>query len=631
MISLDQWGRLLQLERQEQHDRINALHEELTLQERAARGITLLDLEAIEESYGLGGRILVTFERYDKAPLEGRISVGDLVNLKPRKAETQEIAQGVISARKYARITVAFDRPPARFVFDGRLLFDLIANDVTFDRAQAAVQQLKDMEKGAARTRRQLLVGESIAPPIKPASFTPERPLNEEQARAVGLALGAEHFFLVHGPPGTGKSTVLAEIAVQAAKQKKRILACAASNAAVDHLVELCLERGLRAVRVGHPARIQEDLIEHSLDILAEKHPDAQLAHQLFDEAYEMFGYARRQKKQGRSKDRVSNAREASAEAKKILEDARALERRAVRDILDKAQVICATCTGLASYDMSQERFDLALFDEATQCIEPLSYIPFLRAEKVILAGDHKQLPPTVLSQKAAQEGLGKSMFERLLEDHGDGIRQMLKEQYRMHQKIMEFPSKEMYQGELRAHPSVASHTLFDLLPGHTLDAPPVLLLDTAGKGFYDEIAPGTESQQNPGEAELLVERAKTLLEAGLSPKELALIAPYSAQVALLKKEAALKGLPSELEIDTVDSFQGREKEAVLISLTRSNDDGSLGFLLDLRRINVALTRAKRHLFVVGDSATFSTEAFYERFLEYVHSIDGYRSAWEWV
>jgi predicted DNA helicase len=272
------------------------------------------------------------------------------------------------------------------------------------------------------------------------------------------------------------------------------------------------------------------------------------------------------------------------------------------------------------------------LFDEATQSSEPLALLPFLRAERVILAGDHRQLGPTILSQRAQDGGLGVSLFERLLEDHGDGVKRMLLEQYRMNEAIMSFPSREMYDGRLRAHPSVATHTLGDVartaLPG--FDATPVLFLDTAGKGYDDSEAPGTASRINEGEAALVGARLRELLAAGVAPEEIAVIAPYSAQVALLRTLALDAGVPESVEIDTVDAFQGREKDAVLVSLTRSNAEGQIGFLAELRRMNVAITRARRHLFVVGDSATLAAHPYYQRFIDYAQSVGGYRSAWEW-
>jgi superfamily I DNA and/or RNA helicase len=198
-----------------------------------------------------------------------------------------------------------------------------------------------------------------------------------------------------------------------------------------------------------------------------------------------------------------------------------------------------------------------------------------------------------------------------------------------MNERIMSFPSAELYGGELRAHPSVAGRTLAEVLsPGAEVDAPPVLFLDTAGKGFEEEVEESTRSLFNPGEADLVVARVEALLAAGLSPRELAVITPYSAQAFALRER--VEALSPEVEVDTVDAFQGREKDAVLVSLVRSNPEGHVGFLTDLRRMNVALTRARRHLFVVGDSATLSGHPFYARFIEGTQADGCYRSAWEW-
>ncbi|MBX5482373.1 MAG: AAA family ATPase [Myxococcaceae bacterium] len=624
----DQLAQLLELERREERARSAEERRTLPLTELQARGQVLLDLEAVEEDVGLGGRFLITFERPDRRALPARFSPGDLVEVRPRKAEIETPARAVVSRAGATRLQLAFDRSPPEYVREGRTRIDRIPNDVTFDRAREGLRRLQALDKGRERRRRDVLLGREPARFSSPLpALTPTRPLNPEQLEAATRALAAEDFFLVHGPPGTGKSTVLAEVAAQAVAGGARLLCTAASNAAVDHLLDLCVRQGLRAIRIGHPARVSDRLQAHVLDIVVESHPDRVLSRELFDEAFDLLGYARRQRTRGRSRERFANARASKAEANALFDEARALERRAVRAVLEGAQVICATLSMLDGGLLSGETFDLALVDEATQAIEPLALLAFLRAPKVILAGDHRQLPPTVLSEEAAARGLARSLFERLLDEHGDGVKQMLREQYRMNERIMSFPSRELYGGELRAHASVATRALGELLT-REVDAPPVLFIDTAGKGFEEQALEGDQSLFNEGEAALVIARAQELTSSGLPPEELAIITPYRAQAALIRER--LGDALAAVEVDTVDAFQGREKEAVLVSLVRTNTDGQIGFLTDLRRINVAITRAKRHLFVVGDSATLGGHAFYARFIEEAQQHGGYRSAWDW-
>jgi superfamily I DNA and/or RNA helicase len=624
----DQLARLLDLEKQAERERLAVDKAQLPLAELAARGLVLLDVEAQEFSVGLGGRHLVTFTLERKGPLPTRFSPGDLVSVAPRKAEVEDPPGGTVSRATRTSLEVAFERPPPEWMGEGRLRIDLVANDVTWERARGVLTTWKGYDQGQKRDRREVLLGNQPPRFDKPPAFEPSRPLNPEQHDAVALALSARDVALVHGPPGTGKSTVLAEVAVQWVRRGKRLVCTAASNAAVDHLLELCLDAGLEAVRVGHPARVMPRLQQHTLDLLVEAHPDRVLARELFEDAFDLLGYARKQRSRGRSRERFANAREAQAEARKMMDEARKLERRAVAAVMGRAQVVCATCAMLDSGVLRGEAFDVALLDEATQAVEPIALAAFLKAPLVVLAGDPQQLAPTVLSQEASEQGLSTSLFVRLLADYGEPVKRMLKEQYRMHEAIMKFPSARMYGGQLRAHPSVAQRTLAEVLTaGATVDAPPVLFLDTAGKGFEESKAPGTESLRNEGEADLVVARARELLAAGLAPSELAVITPYRAQASLIRERLADV---ADLEVDTVDAFQGREKDAVLVSLVRSNTEQAVGFLSDLRRMNVAITRPRRHLFVVGDSATLSAHEFYAAFQDEAQAAGGYRSAWEW-
>ncbi|MBX7099045.1 MAG: DNA2/NAM7 family helicase [Myxococcaceae bacterium] len=618
---------LLTLEQRHEAQALEQARAELTLGELEAQGLVVLDVEATDESRGLGGRHLVTLQRKDGRPLPARLGPGDMVRVSPRRAEVEAAPSALVSRASRTSLTLAFDRVAPPFVSEGRLRLDVLSSDVTFQRMADACRAVKGWDQGQLRDRREVLLENQPPRTEKPQPL--ELPLNAEQAEAAARALAARDYFLVHGPPGTGKSTVLGHVARRAAEQGHKVLLTAASNAAVDHLLEVCLEQGLKGVRVGHPARVLPHLVEHTLDELVDAHPDRIASRELFDEGFELLGFARKQRTQGRSRQRFSEARSAQAEAGRCFDEARALEKRAVAQVLDGAQVVAATLATCAGHTVSGLRFDLALVDEAAQAVEPLTLLAFLRAPKVVLAGDPQQLPPTVKSQDAAAKGLAVSLFERLHRASGSAACTLLKEQHRFHAALMEFPSATMYGGALRAHPDAAGRTLAtQLKEADGLDAPPLLFLDTAGKGFEEAAPHGGASLANDGEAQLVLARARELLRRGLSPTELAIISPYRAQAQRLAE--ALSDVP-QVEVDTIDAFQGREKDAVLVSLVRSNGDQALGFLEDLRRMNVALTRARRHLFVVGDSATLGGHRYFAGLVETAQKQGGYRSAWEWA
>ncbi len=267
------------------------------------------------------------------------------------------------------------------------------------------------------------------------------------------------------------------------------------------------------------------------------------------------------------------------------------------------------------------------VIDEACQSTEPGCWVPLLWCDKVVLAGDHCQLPPTLVSQEAAAEGLGVSLFERLMTLFSGSIARQLIVQYRMHRAIMDFSSREFYEARLQADPSVCEHVLADLsgvvASGST--QLPIEFIDTAGAGFDEEVEPDGESRLNRQEAALVCRKVQGLLNCGVAAGDIAVIAPYAAQVRLLREQLPVPGL----EIDSVDGFQGREKEAVVISLVRSNPRAEIGFLQDVRRMNVAMTRARRKLLMVGDSATLSAHPFYHRMIEYFDTFGAYTTVWE--
>lgn len=310
-----------------------------------------------------------------------------------------------------------------------------------------------------------------------------------------------------------------------------------------------------------------------------------------------------------------------------MLAEARRLEDQVVDHLVSTTPIVCATTTGLDGRLLRDRVFDWCVLDEASQGTEPVSWIPLQYADRLVLAGDPFQLPPTILSAEAIAGGLAVSLMERLMDTPGPTIARRLVVQYRMHQAIMAFSSTEFYEGSLIASPSVSTHLLRDL-PGITsneLTGTPVSFIDTAGASYDETVEPDGDSRFNPMEAELVLQKAQALLDAGLAPDDLAVITPYSAQVRLLRERLR----QPEIEIDSVDGFQGREKEAIIVSLVRSNPDGEIGFLEDIRRMNVALTRARRKLIVIGDSATITSHPFYQRLVAYFDTIGAYHSVWE--
>jgi superfamily I DNA and/or RNA helicase len=454
------------------------------------------------------------------------------------------------------------------------------------------------------------------APPS--AAPPPGAPLNPEQAAAALLADRALDVALVHGPPGTGKTTVLVEVVRRAVARGEKVLAAAPSNLAVDNLLERLAAAGIDGVRVGHPARLLPSVLSHALETRVAGHEAARIAADLVDRALALRRDARKRRER-RGPGRFSEAREAEREAKALLAEARELEARAEAEILARAPGVLATLTSLDGPALAGRAFDLAVVDEATQAVEPAAYLALLRAGRAVLAGDHLQLPPTVLSAEAQQGGLAASLFERLALAHGDGVKVTLAVQHRMNERIMRYPSDALYGGLLRAHPDVA---------GHALDDAPLEVVDTSGRGFEEATPEGSDSRVNEGEAELVAAEVERVLALGVLPADVAVIAPYDAQVQRLRQLLAAR-VDLGLEVDTVDGFQGREKEAVVVSLVRANDAGEVGFLSDVRRMNVALTRARRKLVVVGDGATVARHPFYEAFLRHAQQSGAWRSAWE--
>jgi hypothetical protein len=600
-------------------------------------GVTLTKLVLLDSEFGLGGRLLLTFGR--KSPGEAlppsRLGPGSPIVLNQTNVNRRVPSyRGVIYDRGTATIGVAIDPPEEELPEDAVWRIDLSTDEVSRLRQQDALRRAASAQGDRLADLRDALVdGKECAsePALEATDESGSSPtslathLNPSQRIAIEFALAARDFAIIHGPPGTGKTTTVVEYIRAAVGYGNTVLICAPSNHAVDNVLEKLLAAGELPVRLGHPARIVPELRARAIDILAEKHPDARQARKVAREALALF---RQADKWTHQKPQPGEKAALRKDARDMLAEVRRLEALAVERVLDDARIICATLTGLDSQVLGQRRFDVAVIDEACQSTEPANWVPLLRASKLILAGDHCQLPPTIISPEAAGRGLAISLMERLVARFGPGAARLLTVQHRMHAAIMGFSNEEFYGGRLAAHESVAAHRLCDL-PGVTanpITESPVQFIDTAGASYDEELEEDTGSRRNPLEAALAVKNVAALLEAGVAAAQIGIIAPYRAQVRLLRER--LGDLP-ELEIDSVDGFQGREKEAIIVSLVRSNPEGEIGFLADTRRTNVALTRARRKLLVIGDSATLANEPFYQRMLMHFEALGAVTSVWE--
>lgn len=430
--------------------------------------------------------------------------------------------------------------------------------------------------------------------------------LNESQQQAVTAILNNEHVSIVHGPPGTGKTTTLIEAIVQLVQKGEKVLVSAPSNTAVDHLAKGLLQQGINLLRVGNATKVDELIFNHTPEGKLNNSKTLKEIKELKKRAEEFRRMALKYKRSFGKAEREQRSL-LFKEVKNIRTEIKKLQHYNEEKLFDEAQVIAGTPIGLNDADLGNRTFSTLVIDEAGQCIEPLAWCIFPLAEKIVLAGDHWQLPPTVLSNEAAILGFNRSILEVAIEKMQSAS--LLNIQYRMRKTIAGFSSSYFYNDLLHTAEHLADTGVH------------LTFIDTAGSGYNETHGPDAVSLQNEGELNIvrqLIEREQ------LDVQHTAFISPYSGQVAAAKEQ-----LPKGMRISTIDSFQGQEKETIIVSLVRSNDDGDIGFLKDYRRMNVAITRAKEQLFVIGDSATVGADPFYNQFLTYAEKQGTYRTVWE--
>uniref|UniRef100_A0A2K6DZN1 Immunoglobulin mu DNA binding protein 2 n=1 Tax=Macaca nemestrina TaxID=9545 RepID=A0A2K6DZN1_MACNE len=609
---------LLELERDAEVEERRSWQENISLKELQSRGVCLLKLQVSSQRTGLYGRLLVTFEPRRCGSVaalpSNSFTSGDIVGLYDAANESSQLATGILTRVTQKSVTVAFDEShDFQLSLDRENSYRLLklANDVTYRRLKKALIALKKYHSGPASSLIEVLFGRSAPSPaseIHPLTFF-NTSLDASQKEAVSFALSQKELAIIHGPPGTGKTTTVVEIILQAVKQGLKVLCCAPSNIAVDNLVERLALCKQRILRLGHPARLLESIQQHSLDAVVARSDSAQIVADIRKDIDQVF---------------VGVMASVRVRCGLLIRTAVPLETPG--SLFPPG----ASADGPLKL-LPESHFDVVVIDECAQALEASCWIPLLKARKCILAGDHKQLPPTVVSHKAALAGLSLSLMERLAEEYGARAVRTLTVQYRMHQAIMRWASDTMYHGQLTAHPSVAGHLLRDL-PGVAATEEtgvPLLLVDTAGCGLFELEEEDEQSKGNPGEVRLVSLHIQALVDAGVPARDVAVVSPYNLQVDLLRQSLAHRH--PELEIKSVDGFQGREKEAVILSFVRSNRKGEVGFLAEDRRINVAVTRARRHVAVICDSRTVNNHAFLKTLVEYFTQHGEVRTAFEYL
>ncbi len=624
---------LLKIERDEDQRAYQEQTANASVAERRASGLTWYPIAIRGTELSRAEYITVEVERTTHNDIAHKLRFGVSAMLFSNHDAQNDKVEGTITfvGGNRLKISLRTDELP-EWASNGKLGIDLLFDDNSYDEMQNALKlATTQSEKKDEGRLISILTGATQPTFNTELPVTPNPRLNSQQQVAVTKIVQANELSIVHGPPGTGKTTTLVQaIKTLLTQNNQQILVVAPSNTAVDLLSEKLSEEGLNVLRVGNPARVSEQLISLTLDSKMNEHPSTKEIKRLKKQASEFKNMAHKYKRNFGKAEREQR-KALFDEAYRIMKDVDKLEKYIVDDLITKAQIIAATPVGANHYTVRDVKYTTVVIDEAGQALEPACWIPILKGKKVILAGDHCQLSPTIKSDEAARQGLNITLLEKCIQLHPEAV-VLLEEQYRMNETIMGYSSQVFYESKLIAHESVAQHLLFDI------DAP-LAFVDTAGCG-YEEKVEGT-SISNPEEAVLLFKHlTQFVAELGSHYSvehfpTVAVISPYREQIYVLKEQLLhvpeLQQYGNKISVNTIDSFQGQERDIVYISMVRSNDKGVIGFLSDIRRMNVAMTRARKKLVIVGDSATLSRFPFYANFIAYAEAKEAYKSAWEFM
>jgi len=622
--------RLLALEREAEVEEAIALQSQTSIKELCQKGVAVQKVVVEGQVTGLYGRTIITFSSRtvgQELPAHS-LSSGDIVGVRGSENADTEIS-GVVTAVRPNSLAIAVSEQGEEARIDENSVYSLVklANDITYRRLSSALDYLSSSPSSSLIN----VLFNISTPGVPHQNFSPKlvdsdgqlvffnQNLDMSQREAVEFCIKQKEVGIVHGPPGTGKTTTVVEIIRQVVKSGEKVLVCAPSNVAVDNLVERLVREKVKVVRLGHPARVNSQLQKHSLDALISSSDEGALVRDIYKELDQTLARCRK-----------GEARQLRGEVKELRKELKQREKKALKEILSRAEVVLGTLTSSGPDSplkhLPEKHFHLTVIDECSQALEMACWIVAAGATKLVLAGDHLQLPPTIMS-KEATKGLSLTLMERLVDTYKQEVTRMLTTQYRMNSLIMAWSSQALYSGQLSAASSVADHILSDLPDVKKTEVTDTVLLfiDTAGCSMSELTTSNQISKANEGEAALVCHHVKCLVEEGVKVEDIAVVTPYNLQAEVLRLN--LRPEYPDLEIKSVDGYQGREKEAVVLSLVRSNTRGEVGFLGETRRLNVAVTRARRHIAVICDSETVKNDKFLGEFVEYMELEGEVRSA----
>ena len=629
---LQQQRHLLQVEYQEEKEAFRQLTESIGLARKVTRGDAWFPLHMGRTYYNSINQYCIEVTRQDKEDIDHNFEYGRPVVFFAAEAPDNDLRQagsiryfgftGTISYVDGDRMVVAIpeghtlELTNSQLPVGVQLFFDETSYRIMFDALDRVIHAkgtrlayLRDLfhSRQPAETFR----FESMRFPW----------LNPSQERAVNDVLRAKDVRVLHGPPGTGKTTTLVEAINETLMRETQVLVCAQSNTAVDWISEKLVDCGIPVLRLGNPTRVNDKMLSFTYEHRFADHPD-----------YPKLWQVRRTIREMRRKRR-EKVEHFHQKLDRLKEVAVELEVRINADIFGQVRVIASTLVGAGSKLLDGQKFGTVFIDEAAQALEAACWIPIRRASRVILAGDHCQLPPTVKSLDAIKGGLNITLMERIVKNKPECV-SLLQVQYRMNDEIMQFSSDYFYHGHMKSAPEVA-HRLI-----HKGDAP-ILWLDTSTINvspddqfnFREQFIGETFGRINKGEANLTISLLQIYFQRIGKQRilddriDVGIISPYRAQVQylkrLIKRRPFFKPYQQLISVNTVDGFQGQERDVILISMVRSNREGQIGFLHDLRRMNVAMTRARMKLIIVGDAPTMTQHAFYKKLFDYILTVRG--------